>query len=120
MLIQRLAVGAVLTLAATTGAHAQWRYCLAASHETNKVYFSDPFPSKAPLNSLETKFGQMLKQSEIKHAQVQCPRGASERQIVGMRKEAIGFNKEFFARGTVELHWTPSSSVEVNRGAVVK
>lgn len=114
--IRHLAIGAGLTLASTTGAHADWRYCLAASDAAKKVYFSDPFSSDAPLRTLEASFGQMLMQSEIGHTQVQCPRAASEREIVEMRNEAISFNKDFFSRGAVELHWTLNASVEVNSG----
>lgn len=120
MLIQRLAIGAVLMIAATTRAHADWRYCLATSNEAKKVYFSDPFPTDAPLNALEGSFGQMLKQSDIGYGQVQCPRAASEGEIVEMRSEAINFNKDFFSRTPVELHWTPSSAAEGNGEGGVK
>jgi hypothetical protein len=116
LIVQRLAFGALLTLAATTGARAEWRYCLAASDEAKKVYLSDPFQTNTPPSSLEASFGEVLKQSEIAHGAVQCPRGASKRQIVDMRKETIGFNKDFFSRTPVELHWTPNSSQEVPSG----
>ena len=110
-----MAVGAGLFLSATQ-AQADWRYCLAVSDASHKVFMSDPFVSDADNGALEAVFERGLAQTGLQHERVQCPRAESERQIQAMRVQAGSYNRDFLGRAPVDLHWAPIPGPEGRRG----
>ncbi len=99
----------VILLAALPGAAAaeEWRYCLAPAQASHKVYLSDPFPTNAPMESLEAAFGRSLNQIGAGYDSIQCPRADSQTALSAMQQAAIGFNRD---RGNkaVKLDWRPA------------
>jgi hypothetical protein len=81
-------------LIATTSANAtDWRYCLTAAADEHKVYMSEPFQTDASMDTVTEAFSHLLARLNLRHGEVQCPRGDTERSISTMRDYAISFNR---------------------------
>jgi hypothetical protein len=89
----------------------EWRYCLAPSYAEHTVYLSAPIPSNAIAESAEAVFERTLKNENIAHDEVQCPKAPNRPTLLFRQRYAVRWNQEN-GNTIVTFKWQP----DIERG----
>jgi len=95
--------------AVQVAAAAEWRFCIAPSHQERKIYMTAVFPSVTPMEVVEDGFHRLLDRSGRRHDSVQCPTGPNEPAVRAMRQHADDFNRQM-GNEVVPVDWKPAAT----------